>query len=234
MVLNTGYTHFHGPEVNTRAVVSQKVRLFSYNNTAETGSTDQQQIGVMTTFGVNEDRNVEAIRGIGFGDRIAELVPGVTSPVTIQASRIALWLSNIMQVFGYKSGVEGIIRSLRHHRWPFDIRQEMVFSEINSTVDEASSVKNVKSQFPNDRDSISKAVGSTGVDVLDVPILVTFYEGCWMNSYSTSFDANQAIVTENCGITVSDITAGEPTSNADLGKYFIEDSNQDKAFRVRP
>ena len=233
MVLNTGYTHFHGPEVNTRAIVSQKVRLFSFiPNQGEASDSAQEsaprnQIGVMTSFNVSEDRAIEPIRGIGFGDRIAELVPGVTSPVQISASRVALWLSNIMQVFGYNAGVDGIVRSLRHHRWPFDIRQEMIFSEIVQPPTILDAVSDF-TQIGASQNNLGPGTDPTFDDTRS--LLVTFYEGCWMSSYSVAFDANQAIVTENCNISASDVTSGP--QGGKIEEYFAENSNENKATRV--
>ena len=218
MVKKGGYPHIQGPEVNTRAVVSQKVKLFSFDNEADPESS-QSQIGVMSNFSVNESRNVETVRGIGFGDRIAELVPGVTDAATINATRAALYLSNIMQVFGYKSGIEGIVRSLRHHRWPFDIRQEIVFSEIEKE--------------PSVIGAEDNTISNEAADFnLEVPALVTHYEGCWMNSYSTQFNADQAVVTEDVNINVSDITGARNEATPEA--YFNNDSNEGRAYRVKP
>jgi len=234
MVNDSGYTHFHGPEVNTRAVVSQKVRLFGFAATEEQkGTADAagslQQIGVLNSFGVNESRNIEPVFGIGFGDRIAEVVPGVTQPTTISANRIALWLSNIFQVFGYKSGIEGIVRSLRHHKWPFDIRQELIFSQINK----APEIETQASGTREEKDS--EASGQPGIpdDATETPgrMMITYYEGCWMNSFSVQFNSQQAVVAEDVGITVSDVTASQ---TPDLEAYFTDDSNEDKAYRVKP
>jgi len=229
MVELGSYIHTRGVEVNTRVAVSQKVRLFSF---VPAGGSDPNnpinQIGVLTSFSPSESRNVETARGIGFGDRVAELVPGVTDAMSISVDRVALWLINVFQVFGYKSGVDGIIRSLRHHRWPFDIRQEMIFSEIAKTP----SVLNPVGVTGNKTQVQIGGVNSDAGPNANTKALVTFYEGCWMNSYGTSFSADTAIVSENVGIQVSDVTAGPLDSDPE--QYFADDSLQDKAFRVNP
>lgn len=232
MVDLSSYIHTRGPEVNTRVAVSQKVRLFSFlPQGSGGGATPDQpinQIGVLSSFSPSESRNIEETRGIGFGDRIAELVPGVTSAMSISVSRAALWLANIMQVFGYNSGVDGIVRSLRHHRWPFDIRQEMVFSEIAKNP----TILNPKTQNGiSDNDSNPNLAG---VDANSRPTfaLLTFYEGCWMESYSTSFSADAAVVSEDVSIRVSDVTAGPLDSTPQA--YFDEESLANLAFRVKP
>ena len=38
--------------------------------------------------------------------------------------------------------------------------------------------------------------------------LFTFYEGCWLNSYSASYTSDAAIVAENSSVTVTDIVDG--------------------------
>ena len=232
MVELSSYVHTRGAEVNTRVAVSQKIRLFSFlPDGSAGGATPEQpinQIGVLSNFSPSESRAIEEVRGIGFGDRIAELVPGVTTATTISVSRAALWLANVMQVFGYNAGVDGIVRSLRHHRWPFDIRQEMIFSEI---------AKNPTVEGPRTQNGISSndsVPNLAGVDASTRPTfaLLTFYEGCWMNSYGTSFSSDAAVVSEDVSISVSDVTAG-PTDSSPQ-QYFDETSLEDKAFRVNP
>src|SRR5690606_27466394 len=125
----SNFIYRHGTAPNTRAAVSQKNKVFSYMH----GAGKFQQIGVLSEFGHDESRAVDPVRGVGFGDQIAELVPGVTEPISITINKTLLYAVNLFQVFGYKGGVEGLVRSLRHHRWPFDIKQELVFSELVSS-----------------------------------------------------------------------------------------------------
>lgn len=191
------YIFRKGVSPNTLSVISSKNRIFAHN-----ASGNKTQIGVVATFDPSEARTIEPVRGIGFGDHIAELVPGVTDPMTISVTRTALYLSNIYQVFGYKAGVDGIVRSLRHHRWPFDIWQEVVFSALAT-------------QFEN---KTPNAVG----DALELPTtdssddiegkgdnntqaLLTIYEACWMSDYSISFASDTALVQETVTINVSDV-----------------------------
>ena len=123
----SSYVYRLGTSPNTRAVVSQKVRILAPSY----GSNDAlYQIGVIATFNPTESRTIDPIRGIGFGDIIAELVPSNTEPMTASVERTLLYLSNIWQATGYASGVSGPVRSLRHHRWPFDVEQQIVFSRI--------------------------------------------------------------------------------------------------------
>jgi len=118
------FTHRYGYSPNTLSVTSTRCRVMAVNSRGE-----YQQIGVMSTFDPSESRSIEPVRAVGFGDKIMELVPGATEPMTISVTRTAQYLQNIYQAFGYKGGTDGLVRSLREHRWPFNIDQEIVLSE---------------------------------------------------------------------------------------------------------
>lgn len=194
----SNYIYRQGTAPNTRAAVSQKNKVFSYM----VGAGQFQQIGVLSEFGHDESRAIDPIRGVGFGDQIAELVPGVTEPMTLTVNKTLLYVVNLFQVFGYKGGVEGMVRSLRHHRWPFDVKQELVFSELATAKDlEGATGTKLASSQPNGEGFLTTAVQA----------LVTIYEGCWMNSYSASYTSDAAIVAENSSVTVTDIIDGVST-----------------------
>lgn len=190
-----------GTAPNTRAAISQKNKIFSYM----VGSQEFTQIGVLSEFGHDESRAIDPVRGIGFGDQIAELVPGVTEPMTLTVNKTLLYAVNLFQVFGYKGGVEGLVRSLKHHRWPFDVKQELVFSELVSSKDigdlDGAPGTQTASQQPS----------GPGFTANEVRALLTIYEGCWMNSYSASYTADAAIVAENSSVTVTDVIDGFST-----------------------
>jgi hypothetical protein len=196
---NTNYIYRMGTAPNTRVAVSQKTKVYGYMANSGRGF---QQIGVVSEFGFDESRTIDPVRGVGFGDQVAELVPGVTEPMTLTLNRTLLYTVNIMQVLGYRGGVEGLVRSLKHHRWPFDLKQELVFSEISSDVQkeigEATGFKKATAQPV----AIDKLVTN------EIKALFTFYEGCWLNSYSASFTSDAAMVAENSSVTVTDIIDG--------------------------
>lgn len=187
------YIFNRGVSPNTLSVISSKNRIYAVHS----GSSTPQQIGVVSTFDPSEARTVEPVRGIGFGDHIAELVPGVTDPMTISITRTALYLANIYNVFGYKSGIDGIVRSLRHHRWPFDMHQELVFSTlaVNTADGELDGA-----DTPKD----TPAVDGTGNDE-NTQAIITVYEACWLSDYSVSYASDTALVQETVTINVSDI-----------------------------
>jgi hypothetical protein len=194
-VSTANYIYRMGTAPNTRAAVSQKNKVYGYATNAQAF----QQIGVISEFGFDESRTIDPVRGVGFGDQIAELVPSVTEPMTLTLNKTLLYTANLFQVLGYKGGIDGLARSLRHHRWPFDIKQELVFSEIAVLQD------------PNGT-SIQATVtnGPTSADnpIVTPRALLTFFEGCWLNSYSASFTSDAAMVAENSSVTVTDIIDG--------------------------
>jgi len=194
-VPNTSYIYRTGTAPNTRAVSSQKNKIFGYSIGASQGFT---QIGAVSEFGFDESRTIEPVRGVGFGDMVAELVPSVTEPMTLTINRTLLYIQNVFQAVGYKSGIDGMVRSLRHHRWPFDIKQEIVFSEI-------ANLDGVNTPQPAD---VNVGPAVSGIVPGAIQALFTYYEGCWFNSYSASFTSDAALVAENSSVTVTDILDG--------------------------
>lgn len=182
------YIYRRGASPNTRVAISQKNRVFSkpYTNKSPT----LKQVGVLSTFDYSESRTIDPVRGVGFGDKIAELVPNVTEPMALTLNRTLLYTAGIMQEVGYRGGVDGLVRSLRHHKWPFDIQSELVFSELVTNKDLAA----VLIQTP----------------ATDDPNLacLTYFEACWLNSYSVSFPSDSAIVVEDAAATCTDVTDG--------------------------
>lgn len=192
---NDSYIFRKGTNPNTHIVVSQKNKVYSVTY----GNKAMSQVGVMSSFSTSEDKSVDTARGIGYGDQIAENVPGVTGAISISVERHLLYLSNAHQQFGYKGGVDGLVRSLKHHQWPFDIKHELVMSALAS--------KDADSNLPLSSDGHNKA-------------LITIYEACWMTSLGASYSADASIVTESVSIIVSDVldgisTYGELASLAD-------------------
>jgi len=189
MNLTEGYIYRKGMAPQTRTVVSTKNKIFS----KPSGRNQMTQIGVVASFEPSDSRAVEAIRGIGYGDQVAELVPNASEPISISVTRSALYLSLIMQTFGYNAGVDGLVRALKHHRWPFDIKQEIVFSEI--------ATKNIN--------GAKGKIAAASEEGSALKALITYYEACWMTSYSWSFASDTSLVQENCEISCSDITDGQ-------------------------
>jgi hypothetical protein len=192
----TNYIYRMGTAPNTRVAVTQKNKIYGYM--VNSSSPGFQQMGAVSEFGHDESRSVEPVRGVGYGDQIAELVPGVTEPMTLTLNKTLMYALNLFQAVGYKGGVEGLVRSLKHHRWPFDIKQELVFSEIASKYDlDGAVVKNASFASPSGNGFI-----------IPIRALFTFFEGCWFESYSASYTSDAAIVAENSSVKVTDVIDG--------------------------
>lgn len=184
MKTDNTYIYRRGTTPNTRLAVSQKNKVYSVPSQQD----EFEQVGVVGSFGWSESRDVTEARGVGYGDQVAELVPGVTSPMELSISRQLLYLSNIQQVFGYSAGVDGLVRSLKHHQWPFDVKHELVFSRIAS------------------RDNVPKAVvpASDGVN----QALITFFEACWMTDNGQTYEADGSMITEDVTVMCTDVIDG--------------------------
>ncbi len=179
-----GYLYRKGLSPNTRVLNSQKVRLFGWD--AE-GDGTLTQIGLIQTWNPSHTRTVEPVRGVGFGDQIAEQAVGVTE-LTASVTVMMMYLRDVMQIFGYKAGSSGLIRSLKHHRWPFDVQEEVVIPTFLDT--EA-------------KEGASEVSGGTIED--ETKAVITYYEGCWMTDYSKTFDVGAASVTQDCSMNITDV-----------------------------
>jgi hypothetical protein len=212
------YVHRFGVTPETTSVISSKNKIYAI---PADGQTTLFQIGVVATFDPSESRSIEPVRGIGYGDHVAELVPGVTEPMTLAVTRTAQYLSMIYQVFGYKGGIDGIVRSLRHHKWPFDVVQEVVISRLVASVDQ-DMARNIASQ--------SDFVNS--INPQNFEAILTYYEGCWISDYSASYAADAALVQENVTINVTDIVANPAAVYDELNKNLFNDGSRSKIMGV--
>lgn len=187
-----GYIYRQGASPQTEAVISSRFKI--YTHAVDVGKFTK--LGVTSAFNISENRPIDPIRGLGYGDQVAELVPGVTAPTQLTVTRTCLYLANLMQMFGYKAGVSGLVRSLKHHKWPFDIKTEIVFSELAS-------------EDPNRGQATPAAVPNEGgLNNLGNPGLfavATVYEGCWMSDYGTGYAVETAAVNEEATIVCTDI-----------------------------
>jgi len=122
--------------------------------------------------------------------------------MALTLNKTLLYTANLFQMVGYKGGIDGIVRSLRHHRWPFDIKQELVFSEI-------AKLDGITSPAATTQPGSGGTSGPSATNILTpIAALFTFFEGCWFNSYSASFTSDAAMVAENSSVTVTDIIDG--------------------------
>jgi hypothetical protein len=217
----TSYVYNSGTTPQTRVAVSQKVRVITPQYG---GEVEAQRMGVLSEFSTSQSRTIDTVRGIGFGDIIAELVPGVTDAETGDFTRALLNLMNLFQATGYAGGVDGPVRSLRHHRWPFDVEEQMVVSLISdydlvgTSVGQAGAgtganfTAGIKStefgQVTND------GRGNPG-DNRSLSAILTLYETCWLNSFSRAYSADSGLITESGSITITDTH----DSNSNYGEF---------------
>lgn len=213
----TNFMRRKGTSPNTSTVISSKVKVYAGTNTTE-------QVGVIANFDPSESRSSEPVRGIGFGDQIAELVPGMTDAISISVGRTAQYLQNLYQAFGYRGGIDGIVRSLKHHRWPFDIRQEIVVSwlvnddlvdneftgdsqDVHDAGDSITSVVATSTTVPGSESiTRSSATSTAPVGTSDaLRAIRTIYEGCWFTDWSTSYTSDTTIVQESGTIQCADV-----------------------------
>lgn len=181
----------HGVSPETRSVISMKNKVYSVPSRAK----EYRQIGAVSSFEISQRRGSEVVRGIGFGDIINEIVPGYSDPVQLTVNRTALYLSNLFQVFGYFGGADGLVRALMHHRWPFDVKHEMVFSQLAAAeTGVEAAVSAIASGARPDRPALA---------------IVTFFEACWLTDYSTSYELGTAAVAENGTVVVTDVVDGK-------------------------
>ena len=153
------------------------------------------------------NRGVEDIRGIGFGDQIAERVPGVSDPVDVSVERTLLYLSNGHQAFGFAGGVDGPVRTLQHHRWPFDIEQQLVFSTIADV--EAGTTNEDHQKGIRDIDfSGQNVTGAAGAypNGQSHKAIITYFEACWMTSISgANPSADSSLMTQSISAAAQDV-----------------------------
>jgi len=181
---SNSYIYQKGTTPNTSLLNSQKVKVFS----AHPGGADPTayQIGLLQSWAPAQSRPTEFVRGIGHGDRIAEQSVGVTD-LTGTLSIAVMYLVNIMQVLGYNAGASGIIRSLKHHRWPFDIKEQIIvpdFVQANLTYQQG----------------INKTAGVSNGNIIQ-----TYYEGCWMQDYNITFEIGASTVMQDCTLNITDV-----------------------------
>ena len=231
-VQGSSYLYDYGTSPNTRTAVSQKVRIL----TPQYGeSTALHQMGVLSSFNPSQSRTVEPVRGIGFGDTVAELVPSVTEPTTGDFERALLYLCNLWQSTGYAAGIDGPVRSLAHHKWPFDIEQQLVFSTLadmdlgvpnagyqgetgsfdggvkqvgyaKPTQDGSSPYTGTGSDMsPNPDNAELHAAGTANSNSRGHSAIITMYEACWFTAWSASFAKDAGMIMETGSVIVSDV-----------------------------
>jgi len=187
------YVYRYGTAPNTALVNTLKVKVFSFNDNTD-GDPAMVQIGVLQEWTPSDTRTNTAVRSIGYGDQVAEINPGSTE-LAGSASVMALYTRNIMQVFGYVAGSAGLVRSLKHHRWPFDVREEIVMPLY---------IANGSGQLPGTASGVA-GDANRNPEAPQSRAIVTYYEGCWMNDYNRSYTIGDVSVTESSSMMITDV-----------------------------
>jgi len=181
-------------------------------------TTALHQMGVVSSFAPSQSKTLEPVRGVGFGDKIAEIVPGVTEPTQGSLERTLLYLCNLWQAVGYAGGVDGPVRSLAHHRWPFDIEQQLVFSTLaDNDLGYANDGYGAKSgnfnggvksiEFPQVTNDVPRGDypgGAPGSIGRGHTAIITIYEACWFSGWNTSYAKDAAVIMETGEVQASD------------------------------
>ena len=206
----SSYLYDYGTSPNTRTAVSQKVRVLTpvYGE-----NSAMHQMGVLSNFAPSISRTVDELRGIGFGDQVAELVPSITAAPTGNMERALLYLCNLWQATGYAGGIDGPVRSLSHHKWPFDIEQQLVFSTLADSDLGAGNVGQGGStgEFDGGTKAISypqttpDTDGNNGQGSRGHSAVITIYEACWFTSWSATFAKDSGMIMESGDVMISDI-----------------------------
>lgn len=181
---------------HTRAALSSRSRVFGF-----LGGKVAELVGAISSFGMSSSRNLEPIRGIGLGDHIIEIVPGQSEPISLSITHFALSMEGVMQAFGYKGGVEGVVRALKHHRYPVDVKHELLVSNLTELGGGAAAGLSDLTTGPN--------AGKNADDLSQFKALVTWYEGCWFQDYSITYPVDTAAISEEVTMMVTDVT-GDP------------------------
>lgn len=197
----SSYIYNLGASPNTRAAMSQKVRILS----SAYGQGSAAQIGVLGNFSVSMSRSSEPLRGIGFGDKIAELVPAVQDPITVSLERTLLYLSNLWQALGYAGGASGPVRALSHMCWPFDMEQQVVFSSIADQEVVAAAGERTGFSAGIQNISFPEVTQFSGNGGGSHSAMITMYEGCWLQDTSFAFSKDAQVISESGSAMCRDI-----------------------------
>lgn len=192
-----------GAMPHTRAALSSRSRVFGF-----LAANKPELVGAISSFGISSSRNLEPIRGIGLGDHIIEIVPGQSEPLSISITHFALSMEGVMQAFGYKGGVDGVVRALKHHRYPIDIKHELLVSNMP----ELGGAKATGQGSLNPPTKVAGATSKNSDDLSQFLALVTWYEGCWFQDYSITYPVDTAAISEEVTLLVTDVT-GDPNGS---------------------
>lgn len=191
--MSVGNVYARGWVPHTCIAMSSSIRISAVDG--EDG--EAKQIGVIQSFRPADTRRTERARGVGYGDRVAEIVPGTTD-VSIAVTRMCLYTKNVLEVFGYttgynKGGSKGLVRTLAHTKNPFDVLEAIWFHEQSG---DFAGVQKGGGAVP--------LIATGGKDVT-----VTIYHDCWLSSWTRTIDiTGNLILMEDVAIEVTWVSDG--------------------------
>ena len=204
---------------HSRAVLSSRSRVYgpaptALGTTTSDSGSNLELVGAISSFGISSSRTLEVIRGIGLGDHIIEMVPGQSEPIELQITKFALSLANTFQEFGYKGGVDGLVRALKHHRYPIDIKHELLVS-AHKSLNTAGAGAGLATGLANGQLTAAAQLNGSGSkfktedDLTDFKVLTTWFEGCWFESFNVTYPVDTAAISEESTVKVTDVS-GDP------------------------
>jgi len=131
--------------------------------------------------------------------------------MTASVERALLYLANLWQATGYAGGVDGPVRSLKHHRWPFDVEQQLVFSTLadNDLGAAGSGFNGGSGSYNGGVKAVTfpqvTAVPDSGPTGGGHTAIITLYETCWWSDWSITLGADTGIIMESGTMTITDI-----------------------------
>jgi hypothetical protein len=227
-----------GVSPQTSVAISSRNRLYTANYASSGGVGFGNFVGALSNFAPSQARGVTEVRGIGLGDKIIEAVPNYQDMTTISVSRTLFYLSSMWETFGYRAGISGFVRALRHHKHPFQIRNELVLSETAMLFGNANTLLNagmsamstLLAQNPTGQQAVaaaSPAQVNSAIASIAPKAIITLYLGCWFTDYSSAVTSDNSIIAEEGSIACPEITDGS-TAFLDI---FADTGNLPGAFQ---
>jgi len=116
-----------------------------------------------------------------------------------------LYLSNLFQALGFAGGVDGPVRAVMHTRWPFDMEEQMVFTFMADDMAETSTADGLK-EIDFSSQNVTKIETGYEGNKQKHKALITFFEGCWLNSIDyPAREAETAKMEESANIDITDV-----------------------------
>jgi hypothetical protein len=107
--------------------------------------------------------------------------------------------------------VDGPVRSLRHHKWPFDVEMQLVFSTLadNDLSAAGTGFNGTSGAYNGGTKAVQyptvTPVPESGPTTGGHTAIITLYEACWWQDWSATFGADSGIIMESGTMSVTDV-----------------------------